>query len=97
MPTATQAKELGQETPASAVTPDGRVCGDHVVPPSTVARIAAPGPTDAEPMAMQCSESEHAIPEKLMTVAGKVSADHDWPPFVVLMMLGELVPKSLTA
>jgi hypothetical protein len=99
-PTARQVVSFGQVMALSAPTyPLGTGCGVHVWPPSVVARMVAPGPGDAEPIAVQCVVSAHAMPVKLVTVLGASSTVHEEPPFVVPMMLGEFGPeaKSLTA
>jgi hypothetical protein len=59
--------------------------------------MAAPGPPEAEPTAVQCPTSAHEIALKFVTVAGMDSSDHTAPPSVVAMMLGDDVPKSLAA
>jgi len=98
-PVARHVASLEQEMPPRLATPLGTVCGLHVLPPLVVWRIAAPGPPDEEPTAVQWSESAHEIAVKFVTVDGKVSGDHAPPPSVVSMMLGEPDPelKSLTA
>jgi hypothetical protein len=82
--------ELGQAIALSGpVYPLGIDCDTQVWPPFVVARMAAPGPGDAVPIAVQCDGSAHAMPVKVPTVAGEASSDHEEPPFVVPMMLGE--------
>jgi hypothetical protein len=56
--------------------------------------MAAPGPEDAEPIAVQCSESEQDTALKLVTVEGEYSLVQDAPPLVVPMMLGEFNAES---
>jgi hypothetical protein len=77
----------------------GTDCDIQVWPPFVVARIAAPGPGDSVPTAVQCVVSAHEIAVKLVTVEGASSTVHEVPPFVVPMMLGEFGPEaeSLTA
>ena len=43
------------------------------------------------------SESGQEMPVKLVTIPGKVSVVHVAPPLLVAMMLGDELPKSLTA
>jgi len=98
-PAARHVVSLEQEIPWSLVTPAGTVCGVQVPPPFVVLRMAASGPTDEEPTALQFRESAHEMAVKLVTVDGMCSADQIVPPSVVTMMLGESSPelKSLTA
>ena len=63
-------------------------------PPLVVLRIAAAGPPEEEPTAVQWSESTQEIAVKLDTVDGKYSSDHTVPPWIVTMMLGEPDPAS---
>jgi hypothetical protein len=97
-PTAKHVVSLGQAIPSSAPVYPGTACGAHVWPPFVVARMEAPGPGDAEPIAVQSDASAQAMAVKLLTVLGVSSTVHA-PPFVVPMMLGEFLPeaKSLTA
>lgn len=87
-----------QEIP-SRLIPDGAAWGVQVLPPFVVLRIAAPGPPEDEPTAVQCIESTQKMAVKLLTVPGNVSDDHTEPPSVVTMMRGEAATesKSLTA
>jgi len=61
--------------------------------------MAAPGPPEDDPMAMQLRTLEHEMALKLVTVAGMDSVDHELPPSIVTRMLGDpvLASKSLTA
>jgi hypothetical protein len=100
VPTAKQVVLFGHAIPSSGpLYPVGINCGVHVSPPFVVATIAAPGPGDAEPIAVQCRESEQAMPLKLVTVEGESSLAQETPPLVVPMMLGafEAESKLLTA
>ena len=99
-PAAKHVVSAGQAMALSApVKPLGSVCCVQFCPPFVVARTEAPGPGEAEPIAMQCSGSAHAMPLKSFTVEGESSMAHEAPPSVVPMMLGEfeLESKSLTA
>jgi hypothetical protein len=98
-PAARHVVSVEQEIPSRLVTPAGTVCGVQVAPPFVVPRMAACGPTDEEPTAVQFRESAHEMAVKLVTVDGMCSADQMDPPSVVMMMLGESSPelKSLTA
>ena len=80
-------------------TPAGSVSGVQTPPPFVVVRIAAPGPVDEEPTALQSCGSGHEIAAKLVMVAGICSAVQVVPPLTVRMMLGAPSPesKSLTA
>ncbi len=68
-----------------------------MAPPSVVLRIAAPGPTEDEPTAVQFDVPMQEIAVKSVTVSGNVSSVHVLPPSVVAIMLGNVEPKSLTA
>ena len=68
-----------------------------MVPPSVVLRMAAPGPTEDEPTAVQYDAPTQEIAVKSVTVSGNVWDVHVLPPSVVTMMLGDVEPKSLTA
>ncbi len=93
-----QAESLVHEMAFKLVTPEGTVCGVHVVPPSVVARMAAPGSRSRQTSRdTDIVDSMQEIPLKFVMVAGNVSVVHNPPPFVVAMMLGELPVKSLTA
>jgi hypothetical protein len=96
-PVATQVVSLEQEMPVRTVAEVGGVCGVQVDPPSSVARITPPGPTDDTPTAVQCRPSAQEMPVKLVTVPGNGSDTHDAPASSVAMMLGAELPKSLTA
>ena len=96
-PVAKQVVSLEHEMPLRMVAAAGGVCGDQVDPPSSVARMTPPGPTDDTPTAVQCRASGQEMPVKLVTVPGNDSDAHDAPPLSVAMMLGAELPKSLTA
>ena len=97
VPVAKQVVSLEHEMPLRTVAAAGGVCGTQVDPPSCVARITPPGPTDDTPTAVQCSASAQEMPVKLVTVPGNGSDAHDSPASSVAMMLGAELPKSLTA
>jgi len=98
-PVARQVVSLEQETPSRLATPSGIVCGVQVLPPLVVLRMAASGPREDEPTAVQLSESAQEMAVKSVTVDGIGSDVHIVPPSVVAMTLGESSPelKSLTA
>jgi len=56
--------------------------------------MEAPGPGEADPIAVQCDASAQAMPLKLVTVLGASSTFQEAPPFVVPMMLGEFGPEA---
>lgn len=88
-PEAKQLMSLGHAIASSGpVYPLGTDCEVQVWPPFVVVRMAAPGPGDAEPIAVQCVVSAHAMAVKSLTVDGVASIVHVAPPFVVPMMLG---------
>ena len=81
-------ESLGHAIASSAPAyPFGTGCGVQVCPPFVVARMAAPGPGDAEPMAVQCIGSAQAMAVKLAT-PGWDAATHVAPPSLVPIMLG---------
>jgi hypothetical protein len=96
-PTAMQVESLVHEMAFRLVTPEGTVCGVHVVPPSVVARMAASGPDVDRPVATHAFALVQDIPVTFVTVVGSISVVHIPPPSVVTMMLGEFPVKSLTA
>jgi hypothetical protein len=69
-PTAVHVVVFAHEMPLID-TPAGAAWGFHVVPPLVVRRMAAPGPPEEMPTAVQFSLSAHEIPVKLATTAGK--------------------------
>ena len=98
-PVATHVVSLVHEMPSRVATLGKFAGGTQVAPPSEVERMAAVGPPDDEPTAVQWSASTHEIAVKSVTVPEKLSCIHVPPPLLVAMMLGEPVPalKSLTA
>jgi hypothetical protein len=96
-PTATHDVALEHETPSRLTTEGRTVGGCQVAPPFVVLRMAAPGPTEDEPTAVQFDAPTQEIAVKSVTVSGNVSGVHVLPPSVVTMMLGAVEPKSLTA
>ena len=68
-----------------------------MMPPSVVLRMAAPGPTEDDPTAVQYDGLAQEIAVKSVTVIGNVWVVHVLPPSVVTTMLGDVEPKSLTA
>ena len=78
-PVARHVVSLEQEMPSRLDTPAGSASGNQTPPPFVVARIAAPGPVDEEPTALQLVGSGHEIAAKLVMVAGICSADHGRP------------------
>ena len=96
-PTATHDVSLEHETPFRLASEGTTVGGCQRVPPSVVLRMAAPGPTEEEPTAVQYDAPTQEIAVKSVTVSGNVWDVHVLPPSVVTMMLGDVEPKSLTA
>ena len=96
-PAAKHVVSLTQEMPLREVAPAGGVCGVQVDPPFVVSKITAPGPTEDRPTAVQCMESGQESPVNRDTGPVYDSVVHVPPPLEVSMMLGEDVPKSLTA
>jgi hypothetical protein len=96
-PTAKHVASLTQEMLSREAAPAGGVCGVQVDPPFVVFRIAEPGPLEDRPTTLQCRESEQEMPENLETDAVYGSDVHVVPPLTVPMILGDDVPKSLTA
>jgi len=96
-PVAKHVVSLGQAMPVSVLAAAGGVCGTHVAPPFAVKRTTALGPPDDTPTAVQCSASGQEMPEKFVTMPGYGSAVHEAPLLLVARMLGDELPKSLTA
>jgi hypothetical protein len=74
---------------SSADTPFGTVWGDQEFPSVAVCTMAAPGPSDDDPMAVQVDVSGQEIAVNAPTTAGYDCVVQVAPPFVVPMMLAD--------
>jgi hypothetical protein len=83
IPTATQAVAEAQLTEVSTPLLEGRVPGDHVVPPFAVVRTRPVVPALLEPTATQAVADEQLIPMIGPVPAGSVCGAHVVPPLVV--------------
>jgi hypothetical protein len=90
VPTTEQSDAVGHEMPRRREVPGGRVCGDHVAPPSLVARTTASPKGPPALTAQQFDVVGQEMPARNRFVAGRFSACHVAPPFMV--DLTSLVP-----